>query len=88
MATYCIVGDVAGAPYVRYGIVERGMIVSVQVSVPDGECVPNPMKYARKGPAEVQIKQFRINEVPAPGEQPRRTTWRRSGRTAAKLEAQ
>ena len=83
MEKYCVIGPVACSPYTRYGIVERGVIVSVQVSLPDGELVPSPMKYARKSQTEVQIKQYRINEAPAHnGEQPRRTTWRRSGKRA------
>ena len=82
-------GELPGTPLTRYALVagDGNTVIAVQVSVPDTDLMhierPTILRWLIAGPAEVAIKQFRINEVPAPGEQPRRTTWRRSGKRAA-----
>ena len=82
---YFVLGALPGTPLTRYAVLDGHTVVSVQVSVPEGQEVERPanVRWRLAGPAEVQIKQYRINEVPTPGEQPRRTTWSRSGKRAA-----
>ena len=85
MTRYFILGPVAGTPLTRYAVLDGHTVTAVQVSVPEGQEVERPahVRWRLAGPAEVQIRQFRINEVPTPGEQARRTTWSRSGKRAA-----
>jgi len=85
LTRYFRLGDLPGTPLVRYAVLDGNTVTSVQVSVPEGTEVERPavLRWRLAGPAEVAIKQYRINEVPQAGEQPRRTTWRRSGKRAA-----
>jgi hypothetical protein len=86
MEKFCVLGAVAGSLHTRYAVLKRGIVVSLQVSRPDGEEVPVPavLKYT-PAPAvpEVRISLPAWNERgPLNGQQPRRTTWKRAGRRA------
>lgn len=89
---YFILGLVPGTPHTRYAVLHGEHTVwSVQVSRPDGVEVERPasLRWRIAAASEVRIKTWRINEQPVAhnGEQPRRTTWRRAGRTASNMEA-
>ena len=87
MESYCVLGQFGN--YTRYGILERGAVVSVQISRPDGveKPVPHPLVYKRRPVESAPVKTYLFNN-PIPvekhnGEQPRRPVWSRAGKRAA-----
>jgi hypothetical protein len=73
--------------YTRYAILSGDhTVIGTQISRPDGVEVDRPavLRWRNATAPEVTVKTWRINEQPAShnGEQPRRPTWRRAGRTA------
>ncbi len=85
---YFSLGPVPQAPHVRYAVVaDDGVtVLATQISVPDLVEIERPavLRWLDVEENEVQIRRYRINEAPLSrnGKQPRRTTWKRSGRRA------
>ena len=88
---YFSLGAVPNTPHTRYAVVagDGCTVLGTQVSVPDLVEIERPavLRWRHAEANEVQIKRYRINETPQAGEQPRRTTWKRAGRTASNVEA-
>lgn len=88
-------GPLTGTPLTRYAIVaaDGQTVIGVQVSMPDTDLLhierPTHLRWLRGDGQDVRIRTWRINETPIgkAGEQPRRPTWRRAGRTASNVEA-
>ncbi len=87
MARYFTLGQLPGTLHCRFAILAGDTVTHTQISRPDGEEVERPavLRWRHAETPDVQIKQYRINETPMAhnGEQPRKPTWRRSGRTVA-----
>ena len=95
MQHYFILGPLAGTPHTRYAVLHGEHTVwEVLISRPDGAEIDRPAHLRWRHLdlaghlAQIQVRRYRINETPVNpahnGEQPRRPTWRRAGRTAAK----
>ena len=85
---WCVLGELPNTPMMRYAVLDHGCVVDVTVSVPEGEEVLRPAVLRwRRVESDVAVRtrvdyqQFSISKHN--GEQPRRPTWKRSGRTAA-----
>ena len=87
MDRYFSLGAVAGTTLTRWAVLDHGVVVGVQVSRPEGIEVERSthLRWRRQEVQDVQVKRYRINETPMShnGEQARRPTWRRAGRTVA-----
>jgi hypothetical protein len=85
---YFPLGPVAQTPHSRYAVVagDGVTVLSTQISVPDLVEIERPavLRWLDVEESDVQIRRYRINEAPLSrnGQQPRRMTWKRSGRRA------
>lgn len=85
-----VLGDLPHTVMKRYAVLDHGCIVDVTVSVPlEGEEVPRPasLRFKRNEAIDVRVKQPNAQtfsySTKANGEQPRRPTWKRSGKRVA-----
>lgn len=86
MEKFCQLGSLPGTPHQRFGIVRGGYVVQILISRPEGKEVPPPGRFRIEGPAwnmtpEYMNPQQYVFSKKVNGEQPRRPTWRRAGRT-------